>query len=59
MIENKIKYKEMINMNLMLEKIDNFPILKVSLIVIVVAFVALIGIKIGEVLGRYIYYVLH
>lgn len=59
MIENKIKYKEMININLMLEKIDNFPILKVSLIVIVVAFVALIGIKIGEVLGRYIYYVLH
>ncbi|MCX7903496.1 MAG: hypothetical protein N2486_03190 [Caloramator sp.] len=46
-------------MNLLFKKIDNFPIYKVSLIVIVVALAALIGMKIGEVAGRFIYYILH
>jgi hypothetical protein len=49
----------MSNINLLIEKLNNFPLLKVSLVVIMVALVALIGLKIGEVAGRFIYYILH
>lgn len=46
-------------MYLLQEKLDNFPLFKVSLIVILVALSTLIGIKIGEAAGKLIYYILH
>ncbi|MFV9566824.1 hypothetical protein [Thermoanaerobacter mathranii] len=45
--------------NFLMEKLNNFPVIKVSLLFIIVAFVVLSGIKIGEIVGKFVYYILH
>ncbi|MGB9680410.1 MAG: hypothetical protein ACPLW7_00070 [Minisyncoccia bacterium] len=45
--------------NFLMEKLDNFPVIKVSLLFIIVALVLLGGIKIGEIVGKFVYYILH
>ncbi|EGD51053.1 hypothetical protein TheetDRAFT_2117 [Thermoanaerobacter ethanolicus JW 200] len=45
--------------NFLMEKLNNFPVIKVSLLFIIVALVVLIGIKIGEIVGKFVYYMLH
>ncbi|MDI6605133.1 MAG: hypothetical protein QME35_08365 [Thermoanaerobacteraceae bacterium] len=42
--------------NFLMEKLNNFPVIKVSLLFIIVALVLLSGIKIGEIVGKFLYY---
>ncbi|ABB14200.1 hypothetical protein [Carboxydothermus hydrogenoformans] len=44
--------------NFLIKKLNNYPVIKVSLLVIIVALVVLSGIKIGEIAGKFMYYIL-
>lgn len=46
-------------MNNLIKKINNSQIIKVSLIFIIVSLVMLIGIKFGESIGKFLYYMKH